>query len=98
MRAGTIVVVLGMALAAWSCGTSSSSPAPENTWQREGGASAYRRVLVFDVSRRPLVRRDIESSFVEQLKARGVDAVPSADYLPETKKAGREIFEKVKYD
>jgi hypothetical protein len=67
-----------------------------NSWQRDGsGGRAYRRILLFDVSRRPLIRRDIESAFVEQLHARGVDAVASGDYLPETSKAQRDIFEKV---
>jgi hypothetical protein len=89
-----MLVVLAMVVGAGSC--SSPSPTAVNSWQKEGSAGkAYRRVLVFDVSRRPLVRRDIETAFVEQLNARGVDAVPSADYLPATQKAARELFDKV---
>jgi hypothetical protein len=53
---------------------------------------SYRRPLVCGVARSPEVRRQIEEAFKRELNARGVDAVPSFDYLPETRQADEKLF------
>jgi hypothetical protein len=65
-----------------------------NSWHAvQPPAKPYGRVVTFVVARAPLVRRDVEDAFVAGLNARGVFAVSSSDYLPETRKADRAAFD-----
>jgi hypothetical protein len=43
----------------------------------------FRKILVIGVSKQPSIRRTFEDEFVKQLKAAGVEAVPSYLYIPE---------------
>src|SRR4051794_28845253 len=80
-----------VALAAMGC-ASSSKPAGD-AWHAQPPPAPYRRVLVFGVSRAPLVRRDLEDAYVANLNARGIAGVSSSDYLPATQEADRAAFE-----
>jgi hypothetical protein len=50
----------------------------------------YRKIILLGVSGRPDIRRTYEDRFVEQLKARGVDAVPGYEFIPNDRKASQE--------
>ena len=43
----------------------------------------FKKIMVIGVSKQPSIRRTFEDEFVGQLKAAGVDAVPSYIYIPE---------------
>ena len=43
----------------------------------------FRKIMVIGVSKQPSIRRTFEDQFVKQLKATGVEAVPSYLYIPE---------------
>ena len=43
----------------------------------------FKKIMVIGVSKQPSIRRTFEDQFVTQLKAAGVDAVPSYVYIPE---------------
>jgi Domain of unknown function (DUF4136) len=55
-----------------------------NQWVSPDYASPhFRKILVIGVSKQPSIRRTFEDEFVKQLKAAGVEAVPSYLYIPE---------------
>jgi hypothetical protein len=55
-----------------------------NQWVSPDYASPrFRKIMVIGVSKQPGIRRTFEDEFVTQLKAAGVDAVPSYVYIPE---------------
>jgi hypothetical protein len=55
-----------------------------NQWANPAyGAPRFRRILVIGVSKQPSIRRTFEDQFVAELRATGVDAVPSYRYIPE---------------
>lgn len=55
-----------------------------NQWSNPDYTSPhFRKILVIGVSKQTSVRRTFEDEFVAQLKAAGVDAVPSYRYIPE---------------
>src|SRR6516162_7441883 len=43
----------------------------------------FKKVMVIAVSKQPPIRRNFEDAFVAQLKAAGIDAVPSYQYIPD---------------
>lgn len=86
------LVALSLALIGCSTPTTLESSA---TNPAAGGTSAgatYRRPLVCGIARSPEVRRQIEAAFKKELNDRGVDAIPSIDYLPETRQADEKLF------
>jgi hypothetical protein len=94
-----IGILLGFALAGCSTPTklesASTAAGAANdpaTSANRAAAMSYRRPLVCGVARSPEVRRQIEEAFKRELNARGVDAVPSFDYLPETRQADEKLF------
>jgi hypothetical protein len=55
-----------------------------NQWSNPAyTAPSFKRVMVIAVSKQPTIRRNFEDAFVAQLKAAGVDAVPSYQYIPD---------------
>jgi Domain of unknown function (DUF4136) len=55
-----------------------------NQWVSPDYASPrFRKIVVIGVSKQPSIRRTFEDEFVKQLKAAGVEAVPSYLYIPE---------------
>lgn len=55
-----------------------------NQWVSPDYASPhFRKIMVIGVSKQPSIRRTFEDEFVKQLKATGVEAVPSYLYIPE---------------
>jgi Domain of unknown function (DUF4136) len=55
-----------------------------NQWSNPAyTAPSFKRVMVIGVTRQASIRRNFEDEFVSQLKAAGVDAVPSYQYIPD---------------
>jgi hypothetical protein len=55
-----------------------------NQWvSPEYASPRFKKVMVIGVSKQPSIRRTFEDEFVTQLKASGVNAVPSYAYIPE---------------
>ena len=55
-----------------------------NEWSNPSySAAAFKRILVIGVSKQASIRRTFEDEFVAHLKAVGVDAVPSYEFIPE---------------
>lgn len=55
-----------------------------NQWTHPGyTAASFRRIMVIGVSKQTSIRRTFEDEFVAQLKATGIDAVPSYQFIPE---------------
>lgn len=68
-------------------------------WQEpEYVAPRFKRILVMGVTRDAAVRRIFEDEFVAQLKARGIDAVPSYSVLPQDGQQPRERIEQAVRD
>src|SRR4051812_1357905 len=75
--------------------TLESTAAHDPTGGAASAGASYRRPLVCGVARSPEVRSQIEDAFKRELNARGVDAVPSLDYMPETRQADEKLFSTV---
>ena len=55
-----------------------------NQWSNPAyTAPQFKKVMVIAVSKQPTIRRNFEDAFVAQLKAAGVDAVQSYQYIPD---------------
>ena len=55
-----------------------------NQWSNPAyTAPSFKRVMVIGVTRQASIRRNFEDEFVTQLKAAGLDAVPSYQYIPD---------------
>ena len=55
-----------------------------NQWANPSySAASFKRILVIGVSKQASIRRTFEDEFVARLKAIGVDAVPSYEFIPE---------------
>src|SRR4051794_17098192 len=94
-RPWLIAITLGFTLAGCSTPTTLESTAasdPAGGATAAGAGASYRRPLVCGVARSPEVRSQIEDAFKRELNARGVDAVPSLDYMPETRQADEKMF------
>ena len=64
--------------------TACSSTRLVNQWSNpEYTGRSFNRVMVIGVAKQESIRRTFEDEFVDQLKAAGVDAVPSYQYIPE---------------
>jgi hypothetical protein len=75
------IFCLAVALSLTACATSTKIV---NQWVSPDYASPrFRKIMVIGVSKQPGIRRTFEDEFVTQLKAAGVDAVPSYVYIPE---------------
>jgi hypothetical protein len=64
-----------------------------SVWKNEtyqGGP--LRKILIIGVDRNPGMKRLLEDEFVFQLKAKGIDAVPSHAVLPEDAVMGKEMI------
>jgi hypothetical protein len=65
-------------------GCSTAAPPVVSEWRNPAYASGgFKRVMVGGPSGNATVRRSFEDEFVVQLRAAGVDALPSYRYLPE---------------
>jgi len=73
-----------------SCATTSLM----TVWKDDQYQGKVQKVLVIGISKRDTVKRAFESEFVRQLKARGIDAVPSFRVLPSDKKLEKEQIDK----
>ncbi|HEY7115604.1 MAG TPA: hypothetical protein VH475_03400 [Tepidisphaeraceae bacterium] len=93
MLVATRIVPLFLLLGVFACSTPTRLESSRPSAAANG--KSYRRPLICAVARRPDVRGQVEAAFKAELNARGIDAVPSADYLPETRQADRATFEKV---
>ena len=71
--AGLITMLMFAGCAATELVNQWSNPAYTAPW--------FKRVMVIAVSRQASIRRNFEDEFVAQLKAAGVDAVPSYQYI-----------------
>ena len=70
-----------------------------NQWKSpEFAGPPVRKVLVLGVTEQAGVRRVFEDEFAVQLRAAGVDAVPSYTIIPEDGKADRDVLEKAVQD
>jgi len=55
-----------------------------NQWSNPSyKAASFNRIMVIGVSKQASIRRTFEDEFVAQLRAIGIDAVPSYDFIPE---------------
>ena len=55
-----------------------------NQWSNPAYTSpSFKRIMVIAVTKQASIRRNFEDEFVAQLKAAGVDAVPSYQYIPD---------------
>lgn len=71
------IVCLGLT----ACGASTKIV---NQWvSPDYAAPRFKKMMVIGVSKQPSIRRSFEDEFVAQLKAAGMDAVPSYVYIPE---------------
>jgi hypothetical protein len=62
-----------------------------NEWHNPSSSgTSFHRVVVLGVTSEEGLRRTFEDEFVAQLKAAGVDAVPSYQYLPQEREPGEE--------
>ena len=77
MFALAVAVALGLAACAASTKIVNEWVSPDYTSPR------FRKIMVIGVSKQPSIRRTFEDEFVKQLKATGVEAVPSYLYIPE---------------
>lgn len=64
-----------------------------NEWQSPDARPTVRKVLVVGVTRQASVRRVFEDEFAAQLRAAGVEAVPSYSILPEDGQAEQSRLE-----
>jgi hypothetical protein len=77
------IFALAMAVALGFTGCAASTKIV-NQWVNPDYASPrFRKIMVIGVSKQPSIRRTFEDEFVKQLKAAGVEAVPSYLYIPE---------------
>jgi hypothetical protein len=75
------VLAMAVALGLTACAASTKIV---NEWVSPDYTSPrFRKIMVIGVSKQPSIRRTFEDEFVKQLKATGVDAVPSYLYIPE---------------
>ena len=72
-----MAVALGLAACAASTKIVNQWVSPDYTSAR------FNKIMVIGVSKQPSIRRTFEDEFVKQLKAAGVEAVPSYLYIPE---------------
>jgi hypothetical protein len=73
-----------MGLVTLALGGCSTATPIVSEWRNPAYASgSFKRVLVGDTSGNTSVRRNLEDEFVDQLRAAGVDALPSYRYMPE---------------
>jgi hypothetical protein len=55
-----------------------------NQWSNPSySAASFNRIMVIGVSKQASIRRIFEDEFVAQLRAIGIDAVPSYEFIPE---------------
>ena len=75
------VLAMAVALGLTACAASTKIV---NEWVSPDYTSPrFRKIMVIGVSKQPSIRRTFEDEFVKQLKATGVEAVPSYLYIPE---------------
>jgi hypothetical protein len=68
----------------WGLNACGASTKIVNQWVNPDLVSpGFRKIMVIGVSKQPSIRRTFEDEFVNQLKAAGVEAVPSYNYIPE---------------
>ena len=73
--AGLITMLMFAGCAATELVNQWNNPAYTAPW--------FKKVMVIAVSKQPTIRRNFEDAFVAQLKAAGVDAVQSYQYIPD---------------
>jgi hypothetical protein len=77
------IFALAMAIS-WGLTACAASTKIVNQWVNPDLASPrFRKIMVIGVSKQPSIRRTFEDEFVTQLKAAGVEAVPSYLYISE---------------
>jgi hypothetical protein len=90
MNVARWVIVGGLSWAVVGCSTPTKLEGVSS--KAAAGGAGYRRPLVCGVGRSPEVRRRVEEAFKKELNDRGVDAVPSIDYVPETQQANEQML------
>jgi len=92
----TLLLVWLALLALGAAGCASTSLV--NQWQSPEAPEAVRKVLVVGVTQQASVRRVFEDEFAAQLRAAGVDAVPSYTLLREDGQAEQAVLEQTVQD
>ena len=72
--------------------TSCATTKLNSVWRDDNYSGKIKRVLVIGVIKRPALKRFFESEFVQQLKARGTDAVEGFTVLPPDKEGDKDII------
>lgn len=67
------VCAVGLLVSLWAC----AGTTLQNTWKEDGYTGKVSRVMVLGVTNNKAVRQMFESDLSQQLKAKGIDAVPS---------------------
>ena len=81
---GARLVMLAVALALVALAAGCASSLVVNQWSNpEYAAPHFNRIMVIGITKQPSIRRTFEDEFVARLKEKGVDAVPSYQFLPE---------------
>ena len=76
-----VVAILVIALGAGGCSTTSPII---SEWRNPGyGSASFKRIMVGGLGGETSVRRNFEDEFVAQLRAAGIEALPSYRYLPD---------------
>ena len=78
------LLMVGVALAVAALAAGCGSSRVVNQWNNpEYTAPHFQRIMVIGITKQPSIRRTFEDQFVARLKDKGVDAVPSYQFLPE---------------
>jgi len=86
IKTGTLFVIFLFIMT--SCATTEL----KNVWRDDNYSGKIKRVLVIGVIKRPALRRFFEQEFVQQLKARGTDAVAGFTVLPPNEEVDKNII------
>jgi hypothetical protein len=62
---------------------------------QNASGKTYKRLIIVAAARKPGARKVVEDAFLAECRARGIDAVVSSDYIPETNQAKQDLFDKV---
>jgi hypothetical protein len=79
--------IVGIVFVMLALGSCSTGPAIVNEWHNPAYPAGYfRRIMVGGPAGETSVRRNIEDEFLARLRAAGIDALPSYQYIPEDEK------------
>ena len=72
--------------------TSCATTKLNSVWRDDNYSGKFNKVLVIGVIKRPALKRFFEGEFVQQLKARGTNAVEGFTVLPSDKEVGKDVI------